>query len=89
MKAAAVEGALAGVTANTVAPGITDTPMTRRGAGGIDELHRLATASHLANPQQAVLVPPDIAAAVVFLCSEESSRITGQVLHVNGGSIMV
>jgi NAD(P)-dependent dehydrogenase (short-subunit alcohol dehydrogenase family) len=87
-KVVALEGAPHGVTANVVAPGITDTPMTRLSFGDRDALRRAASHSPIANPQGEVLEPGDVAAAIVFLCREQSSRITGQVLHVNGGSIM-
>jgi NAD(P)-dependent dehydrogenase (short-subunit alcohol dehydrogenase family) len=35
-----------------------------------------------------VLLPEEVAEAVVWLCGEAAARLTGQVLHVNGGSLM-
>jgi 3-oxoacyl-[acyl-carrier protein] reductase len=73
-----------GVRANSVSPGIIDTPMLRGPfpdeavAGFVDviPLGRLGT-------------PEDIAAATCFLLSDAASYITGQALHVNGGARMV
>lgn len=71
------------VTVNAVAPGFIDTAMTHGLPADVKEtllkqipLGRLGT-------------PADIAAAVRFLVSEEAAYITGHVLHVNGGMLMV
>ncbi len=82
------EAAAAGVTANAVAPGLVDTPMTRQAMGDAEQLASVARSSNIANPMGIVLQPEDIAHAVAFLCHPDSRGITGQVLHVNGGSIM-
>lgn len=68
-----------GVRINCVAPGITATDMTRdRIETGLQEyLDKL--------PIGRIGEPEDIANAVVFLASEKSSFITGQVIHCNGG----
>jgi 2-hydroxycyclohexanecarboxyl-CoA dehydrogenase len=87
-KAVAVEGAQHGVTANAVAPGLVDTPMTRSLMPTDEALSAAATASPIANPMGTVLAPEDIAHAIHFLCQERSGRITGQVLHVNAGALM-
>ncbi len=87
-KVAALEAAPHGPTVNVVAPGITDTPMTQASFGGRAEMEVAATASPLANPQGVVLEPEEIASAIAYLCAEESGRITGQVVHVNAGSVM-
>jgi len=89
MKGAAMEGAAHGVTANSIAPGLVDTPLLERFYPTEGDLQRAATDSAVANPQRAVIQTADVASAVVFLCLPESLRITGQTLHVNGGSIMV
>ena len=73
-----------GVRVNSVSPGIIDTPMLRRPFTDQDvksfadsvPLGRLGT-------------PKDIADAVIFLLSDAASYITGQALHVNGGTYMV
>jgi len=71
------------VTVNAVAPGFIDTAMTHGLPADVKEtllkqipLGRLGT-------------PADVAAAVRFLVSEEAAYITGHVLHVNGGMLMV
>lgn len=68
-----------GVRVNCVAPGITDTDMTRDRieAGRQDYLDKL--------PVGRIGQPEDIANAVAFLASEKSGFITGQVVHCNGG----
>ncbi|MBW2495854.1 MAG: SDR family oxidoreductase [Deltaproteobacteria bacterium] len=86
-KALAVEAAGSGVTANAVAPGLVDTPMTRSAFGG-RPLSQIAKSSGIQNPMGRVLEPPDIAHAVAFLCHPDSWAITGQVLHVNDGAVM-
>lgn len=88
MKAVAGEVASLGVTANVVAPGLTDTPLTRGQFGGAEKLHEMATTGGIANPMRTLIEPEDIAAAVAFLASPESRCITGQTLHVNAGSYM-
>jgi NAD(P)-dependent dehydrogenase (short-subunit alcohol dehydrogenase family) len=87
-KAVAVEGAVAGVTANAVAPGLVDTPMTRHLMPSDEALLAAAISSPIANPMGVVLAPGDIAHAIHFLCQPASGRITGQVLHVNAGALM-
>jgi len=71
------------VTVNAVAPGFIDTAMT----------HGLSTDVKEALQKQIPLgrlgTPADIAAAVRFLVSEDAAYITGHVLHVNGGLLMV
>ncbi len=87
-KAVALEGAADGVTANVVAPGIGDTPMSRAAWPTDDEMLAMATASPLANPMGRLLAPEDVAAAVAWLTTDETRHLTGQTLHVNGGSLM-
>jgi NAD(P)-dependent dehydrogenase (short-subunit alcohol dehydrogenase family) len=87
-KTVALEAAADGVTANVVAPGVTDTPMTRAAFGSREAIAHAAVEGPLANPQGAPLDPSDVAGAIAFLLGDDASRITGQVLHVNGGSLM-
>jgi len=78
-KALARELCNRGVRANVVAPGYVDTRLTQVIA---DEMKELM----LANTQLGRFGrPEDIAGAVSFLCSEEASFITGEVLMVDGG----
>ncbi|MEE9285917.1 MAG: SDR family oxidoreductase [Dehalococcoidia bacterium] len=74
------------IRVNTVAPGLTDTPMTRKNWPTDEEMKRTATASHIRNPMGVVLEPRDLANAVLFLVSDAARYITGQTLHVNAGS---
>ena len=85
-KTIAREVARRGVTANTVCPGPTDTPMLRgmeAEGGGI-----LIDALRKAVPMRRLGTPEDVAAAVAFLASEEAGFITGQTLSVSGGLTM-
>jgi 3-oxoacyl-[acyl-carrier protein] reductase len=71
-----------GITVNVVAPGFIDTDMTR----ALDDPQREALVRDI--PLQRLGEPGDIAAAVLFLASEQGGYITGQTLHVNGGMYM-
>lgn len=72
-----------GITANAVAPGFIVTDMT---AGLPEKLRQEAQAR---TPAGRLGAPEDVAAAVAFLCSEEAGFITGQVLGVDGGMVLV
>jgi 3-oxoacyl-[acyl-carrier protein] reductase len=78
-RSAAKELASRGIRLNAVAPGFIDTDMTKVLPEKIREQFIAAT------PAGRMGTPEEVAAAVVFLCSESASFITGQVLHVNGG----
>jgi 3-oxoacyl-[acyl-carrier protein] reductase len=81
-KALALEIASRNITVNAVAPGLIDTDLTRNLAGGAQEdwAERI--------PMKRLGRPEDVAAAVVFLASDEAAYITGHVLAVNGGMYM-
>ncbi len=81
-KSLAREVASRGITANCIAPGFIETPMTH----ALNEKQTEAIASAI--PAGAFGKPGDIAAAAVFLASEEARYITGETLHINGGMIM-
>jgi NAD(P)-dependent dehydrogenase (short-subunit alcohol dehydrogenase family) len=87
-KVVALEVAPFGVTANVVAPGVTRTPMTVAAFGGDEAIDVAAVSGRLAIPQGRPIEAGDVADAVLFLASDGASRITGQVVHVNGGSVM-
>ena len=87
-KTIAREAARAGVTANAVCPGPTDTPMLERMAAGAPDAERLVAALKRAVPLGRLAEPNDVAAAVAFLASEEAGFITGQTLSVSGGLTM-
>jgi len=82
-KALAVEYAPQGITVNTIPPGFIDTPMARRAEarGDLPSIDAVAART----PVRRAGTPDDIAAACVFLCSDEAGYITGQALNVNGG----
>ena len=83
MKSIAKEYAKRGVTANCVAPGFVATPMTDK----LNDKQREAIMTMV--PANRLGSPDDIAAAVVYLASEEAAYVTGQTLHVNGGMAMI
>jgi len=87
-KTIAREFARSGVTANVVCPGPTETPMLTTMAGGSGDAERLVDALTRAVPMRRLGKPEDVAAAVLFLASEEAAYITGQTLSVSGGLTM-
>ncbi|MCS6890228.1 MAG: 3-oxoacyl-[acyl-carrier-protein] reductase [Rhodovarius sp.] len=82
-KALAQEVASRGVTVNVVAPGFIATPMTEK----LSEAQRAALVGRI--PLGRMGQPADVAAAVVYLASEEAGWVTGATLHVNGGMAML
>jgi 2-hydroxycyclohexanecarboxyl-CoA dehydrogenase len=75
-----------GITVNNIPPSAIDTPMARH-AQARGELPDYDVVSARI-PLGRVGTADDIAAACVFLCSDEAGYITGQVLGVNGGSVV-
>jgi len=74
------------VNVNAVAPGFVETRMTRATAErmGVDfEAFKVGAASQ--TPLRRIGQPEDIASVIAFLCSEESSFVSGQTLYVRGG----
>jgi NAD(P)-dependent dehydrogenase (short-subunit alcohol dehydrogenase family) len=82
-RAMALELAPHGIRVNAIAPGLTDTAQPRYG-NSEEELLVMASAVPLGRMAQ----PEDIAGIAVFLASEEAGHVTGQTVHVNGGSFM-
>ena len=83
IKTLGAEYAKRGVTANCIAPGFIKTPMT-------DALNDKQRETILAKVPAARLgTPEDIAAAAVYLSSNEAAYVTGQTIHVNGGMSMI
>jgi 3-oxoacyl-[acyl-carrier protein] reductase len=82
-KSLAREVASRGITANCIAPGFIETPMT--GELNAKQVETVAAAI----PAGFFGKPDDIAAAVVYLASDEARYMTGETLHVNGGMLMV
>jgi 3-oxoacyl-[acyl-carrier protein] reductase len=83
IKSIAAEYAKRGVTANCVAPGFIVTPMTEK----LNDKQREVILAKI--PASRAGLPDDVAAAVVFLASNEAGYVTGQTLHVNGGMAMI
>lgn len=82
-KSFALEVASRGITVNCIAPGFIATAMT-------DALNDDQRGKILNNiPANKMGTPDDIAAAAVFLASDEASYVTGQTIHVNGGMAMI
>ena len=73
----------AGIRANAIAPGTTDTAQS---PGGLTEEELAAFAR--AVPLGRIAQPEDVASVAVFLATEESRHGTGQTLQVNGGVYM-
>jgi 3-oxoacyl-[acyl-carrier protein] reductase len=82
LKSVGAEYAKRNVTANCIAPGMITSAMTDK----LNEKQREAILSRI--PMGKLGTPEQIAAATVFLASEEAAYITGQTIHVNGGMAM-
>ena len=82
-KALAQEVASRGITVNAVAPGFVTTPMTDK----LSEQQRAKLTEAI--PLGRIGSPEDVAAAVVYLASDEAGWVTGATLHVNGGMAMI
>lgn len=82
-KSLAQEAGSRGVTVNVVAPGFIVTPMT----DVLPDAQKEKLQSQI--PLGRLGRPEDIAAAVLYLCSDEAGWVTGSTLHVNGGMAMI
>ena len=82
-KSLGAEYAKRGVTANCIAPGFIATPMTDK----LNEKQREAILSRV--PAGRLGGPDDVAAAAVYLASNEAAYMNGQTLHINGGMAMI
>ncbi len=82
-KSVAIEVARRGITVNSVAPGWVDTEMCDGAfaGGGRDRIAGTI-------PVGRVATPADIAGPIVFLCTAEARHVTGEVVNVNGGSVL-
>ena len=82
-KALAQELASRNITVNCVAPGFVTSPMT----DGLPDAQKQALTTRI--PAGRLGEGSEIAAAVVYLASDEAAYVTGQTLHVNGGMAMI
>jgi NAD(P)-dependent dehydrogenase (short-subunit alcohol dehydrogenase family) len=82
-RAMALELAPYRIRVNAIAPGLTDTAQPRYGSSEAE----LAEAAR-AIPFGRMARPEEIARAAVFLASDDAGFVTGQILHVNGGSYL-
>jgi 3-oxoacyl-[acyl-carrier protein] reductase len=82
-KALAQEVATRNITVNCVAPGFISSPMT----DVLNETQRAGILTRI--PAARLGEGSEIAAACVYLASDEAAYVTGQTLHVNGGMVMV
>ena len=83
-RSAAIEYAKAGIRVNAVCPGVIDTPMLDRLEA---EMPALREALLAMKPMGRLGQPDEVAAAVVWLCSEAASFVTGHALAVDGGYV--
>jgi NAD(P)-dependent dehydrogenase (short-subunit alcohol dehydrogenase family) len=84
-RAAALEGALAGVRVNAVAPGPTETSMLGRFAGNEEAMYKMANGV----PMKRLGRPEEVAQAIVFLGSDKSPFLSGQILGVDGAKLAI
>jgi 3-oxoacyl-[acyl-carrier protein] reductase len=83
VKSVAIEVAKRGITVNSVAPGWVDTEMCADpfAGGGRDRIAATIPVGRIASVD-------DIAGPIVFLCTNAARHITGEILNVNGGSVL-
>lgn len=84
VKGFCIELAARGITVNCVAPGWIDTEMSATAYEG-GERERIAESI----PIGRIATPEDVAGPIVFLCSQLGRHITGEILNINGGAVLV
>jgi len=82
-KSLAAEVASRNITANAIAPGFIQTAMT----DVLTDQQKETIANRI--PSGRMGTPQEIAAAVVYLASEEAAYVTGETIHINGGMAML
>ena len=91
-RALAKEVAASGVTVNAVCPGYTDTDLVERSAAAVAAKTGRPAAEIRAgyaagNPQNRLVRPEEVAAAVLFLCGPDAAAMNGQAVAVAGGEV--
>ena len=81
-RAAALDYARSNIRVNAVCPGIIDTPMMQRFTGGTSEGQERVIAQE---PVGRMGKPEEIAAAVVWLCSDAAAFVVGHAMVIDGG----
>ena len=81
-KSLSQEVATRNITVNCIAPGFIETPMTEK----LDDKRKDTILNSI--PMNRIGRPEDLSSAIIFLASQESSYITGQTIHINGGMYM-
>jgi NAD(P)-dependent dehydrogenase (short-subunit alcohol dehydrogenase family) len=84
-RALALELAPHGIRVNAIAPGLTDTAQPRYGNTDAELIEMARTTIPFGGR---LLSPDEVARTAVFLASDDATAVTGQILHVNGGSYM-
>ena len=87
-KTIAREVARNGITANTVCPGPTATPLLDEIVASGDDGDKVIGAMARAVPMKRLGQPPEVASAVLYFCSDEAAFVSGQTLSVSGGLTM-
>jgi NAD(P)-dependent dehydrogenase (short-subunit alcohol dehydrogenase family) len=82
---AAVEWAPLGIRVNSVAPGLTETPMIKTWVEAQDDPATFRRSREESVPLGRFCTPEEVAAAVVYLASDESASVTGASISVDGG----
>ena len=83
----AIEAAPYGITVNTIAPGTTETPLVINTLGEDQMLVEAENSGVITTPVR-LAKPEEQAAAILYLVGKHSDHVTGQTIHVNGGSYM-
>ena len=83
-RTAALETAQSGIRVNAVCPGSTDTPMLRATMAGNPRIEKMILASQ---PGGRLGLAEEVAEAVVWLCSERASFVSGDAVRVDGGAL--
>jgi len=92
-RALALELAQTDITVNAICPGYTDTELLAGAAENISAKTGQSTQDIIkqfaaSNPQNRLISPTEVASAVVWLCSNEASGMTGQAISISGGEVM-